>query len=326
MRKLSRLFCSLVLLVGPLVLCGCNVDQMVEKIAEHAAARHADHGHVSTNVTRDHGETIKIASFNIQVFGTSKSAKPHVMNVLAQVIRRFDVVAIQEVRAKDDGVVPNFVKLINAHGARYDFVIGPRLGRTSSKEQYVFIYDTDRIELDSHSVHTLDDPQDLLHREPLVASFRVRGPSPGQAFTFTLVNIHTDPDETDTELDALADAFVAVQRQNIAEDDVILLGDLNVDEHHLGRLGLLPNISWAISGLKTNTRQTKSYDNLVFDSIATIEYTDNSGVLDLMSEFNLSVDEALEVSDHLPVWAEFSVYENDLPAHMATRPQHAPRL
>ncbi len=34
----------------------------------------------------------------------------------------------------------------------------------------------------------------------------------------------------------MADAFVAVQQAG-NEDDVILLGDLNVDEHHFGRLG-----------------------------------------------------------------------------------------
>src|SRR4051812_26051720 len=44
--------------------------------------------------------TIRIGSFNIQVFGSSKLNNPRAMNVLAEVIRRFDVVAIQEVRAK----------------------------------------------------------------------------------------------------------------------------------------------------------------------------------------------------------------------------------
>ena len=29
-----------------------------------------------------------------------------------------------------------------------------------------------------------------------------------------------------------------------------------------------------------------------------------------MRQFNLSLQEALEISDHLPVWAEFSIREN----------------
>jgi len=270
------------------------------------------------------GDTIKIASFNIQVFGTSKLGKPKVMDVLAQVVRRFDVVAVQEVRAKDQTVVPRFLAMINAEGDRYDFVIGPRLGRTSSKEQYVFLFDTRRIEVDQGSVYTVEDPADLLHREPLVARFRVRGPPQERPFTFSLVNIHTDPDETKTELNALDDAFLTVQR-NGDEDDVILLGDLNVDERHLGELGRLPGIAYAVSGVMTNTRGTKSYDNIVFDRQATAEYAGRWGVLDLMTEYGLTREEALKVSDHLPVWAEFSVREAGAVGPVATRPVAKPR-
>ena len=100
---------------------------------------------------------------------------------------------------------------------------------------------------------------------------------------------------------------------------MILLGDLNVDEYHLGLLGSLPGIRWAISGQMTNTRGTKSYDNLVFDGRTTREYTGNSGVLNLLTEYGLTMDQALDVSDHLPVWAEFSIYETEQGGPMATR-------
>jgi endonuclease/exonuclease/phosphatase family metal-dependent hydrolase len=235
------------------------------------------------------------------------------MDVLAKVVRRFDVVAIQEVRAKDDTIVPRFVELINAEGAKYAHVIGPRLGRTTSKEQYAIIYNTERIELLSGSVYTVDDPQDLLHREPLVARFRVRGPPPEKAFTFTLVDIHTDPDETTTELDALADVFAGVQQNGSGEDDVILLGDLNVDEHHLGKLGKLPNIAYAIAGTPTNTHRDRTYDNIILNRQATVEFAGRSGVLDPQGEYGLTEKDAMEVSDHLPVWAEFGVYESTAP-------------
>jgi hypothetical protein len=119
--------------------------------------------------TAQSGDTIKICSFNIQVFGTSKLKKSQAMDVLTRVVRRFDVVAIQEVRSTDDNVVPQFVAMVNADGSRYDFVIGPRLGRTNSKEQYAVLFNTARIEVDRASVYTVADPQDLLHREPMVA-------------------------------------------------------------------------------------------------------------------------------------------------------------
>ena len=114
-----------------------------------------------------------------------------------------------------------------------------------------------------------------------------------QAFTFTLIDIHTDPDETTQELDALADVYRVVRDDGRHEDDIILLGDLNVDDAHLGRMGKMPGILPAISGLPTNTRGTKQYDNLLFSKTATNEYTGRSGVFDLIRQYNLTTDEAL---------------------------------
>ena len=311
-------------ILAALCFAGCGGQQSKEPKAGPAAPVVPVGGTVQQPVGQP-GETIKICSFNIQVFGTSKLKKPQAMDVLVKVVRRFDVVAIQEVRSTDDTVLPRFIEMINADGSKYDFVIGPRLGRTNSKEQYAVLFNTARIEVDRASVYTVDDPQDHLHREPLVARFRVRGVAPEKAFSFNLADIHTDPDETATELDALADVFVGVQQNGSGEDDVILLGDLNVDEYHLGRLGQLPGIAHAITGVKTNTRRDKMYDNIVFDGRATAEYTGRWGVVDFATEFNLSEQAALEVSDHCPVWAEFSAYEGGATPILAAKPQPAAR-
>lgn len=264
-------------------------------------------------------DSIRIASFNIQVFGESKLENSRVMDVLVQVVRQFDVVAIQEIRAKSQDILPRFVEQINAGGRHYDFVIGPRLGRTTSKEQYAFVYDTQTIDIDQSSLYTVDDPDDRLHREPLTAGFRARGAEASQAFTFTLVNIHTDPDEVATEVNALADVFRAVRGDGRDEDDIILLGDLNADDKQLGDLARIPYLAVAISGQPTNTRLTSQFDNLLFDARATAEFTGRSGVLNLMKEFNLTLEEALAVSDHMPVWAEYSVYEGGQPGRLASR-------
>ncbi|MBC8356702.1 MAG: endonuclease/exonuclease/phosphatase family protein [Planctomycetes bacterium] len=265
-------------------------------------------------------DTIKIASFNIQVFGQSKLSKPKAMEILARVIRQFDIVAIQEIRSRDQDVLPRFIEIINSAGRSYDFVIGPRIGDTSSKEQYAFIFDRQTIEVDRTFLYTINDIDNLLHREPLVGWFRTRGPKPDEAFTFTLVNVHTDPDIVATEMSVMDDVYRVVRDDKRNEDDVIILGDFNADHAHLGELGQVPGISWAIAGIPTNVRRTKQYDNLVFHSQATREFVGRSGVVDFMRDYNLSTEEALEVSDHLPVWAEFSIYEGGTPGYVASRP------
>jgi endonuclease/exonuclease/phosphatase family metal-dependent hydrolase len=255
-------------------------------------------------------DAIRIATYNIQVFGVSKLAKPSVVDILAKIVRHFDIVVIQEIRAQVDTILPDFVAAINADGSRYDFVIGPRLGRTVSTEQYTFVYDTNRIEVDRSSIGTMSDPADLLHREPLVARFRTRVNSTAAPFSFWLVDIHTDPDEAKSEVDVLAGAFQIMQTARPDEDDVILLGDLNASEQQLGRLGQVPGIMWVVTGTTTNTRRNKMYDNILFSRLNTTEYTGRWGVVDVQSVFGLTQEQALEVSDHFPVWAEFRVWES----------------
>ncbi|MBI3469531.1 MAG: endonuclease/exonuclease/phosphatase family protein [Planctomycetes bacterium] len=265
------------------------------------------------------GDAIRIASFNIQVFGESKLEKPAIVELLAEIVRSFDVVAIQEVRAQSQDLLPRFLDAVNAKGAHYHYVLGPRLGRTSSKEQYAFIYNMATVELDRESVYTVHDPDDLLHREPLVAGFRVRGPPVEEAFTFTLINIHTDPDEVAVEIEALDDVFRAVRDDGRYEDDLILLGDFNADDVRLRAAGGLGSVTAAISGQPTNTRGTDTYDNLLFQPLTTSEFTGRAGVVDLLRAFNLTMERALEISDHCPVWAEFSIREGGRGGRVAAR-------
>jgi hypothetical protein len=118
----------------------------------------------------------------------------------------------------------------------------------------------------------------------------------------------------------LDDVLRAVANDGRGEDDVILLGDLNADDHHFGELAMMPYLAWAISGRATNTLGDKLYDNILFDSRATTEYLGRSGAVDLMLEFKLNKKQALAISDHLPIWAEFSLREGNRPGRVAVRP------
>lgn len=287
--------------------------------------------------------TIRIASFNIQTWGDSKAQKPYVQETIAQIIAQFDIVAIQEIRTQDEYFLTNFLRdyVNRGNQRRYAYVIGPRLGRSISTEQYAYIYNTATIEVNPSVLFTMQDPQDLLHREPYVAMFRTRAP-PERAFTFMLINIHTDPDVAKEEIDVLADVYDAIRRMPIGEDDVILLGDLNtnvpssdpyvqprtgrpLEPKDLGRLGQIPGIYPVVRNEATNVRGTKIHDNILFHSGSTTEFTGRGGVVDIQRMFNLSQEQALMVSDHRPVWGEFSVYESTAPGRMAQQPGTTPR-
>lgn len=292
-----------------------SFEQLKARLAGNPAAAPA---HAPT-VGRSNA--IRIATFNIQVFGQEKLRKPQVMAALANIVSRFDVVAIQEIRSQAQDVLPALVDQVNAAGRQYDFVIGPRQGRTSSKEQYGYVFNTATVEVDRRTVAPVVDPHDLLHRPPLVGAFRARGAPPEEAFTFTLINVHTDPDEAVEEVNVLDDVYYAVRYDGRGEDDVILLGDFNAGPRQFSAFAGVPYLTWVVESEPTNTRRTHLYDNVIYHRQATTEFTGASGVFDFVQELGLSLEEALEISDHLPVWAEFSVYEGGAAAHLARTPQ-----
>lgn len=276
-------------------------------------------GEVAVPVSRQ-GNTIRIASFDIQAFGPAKFAKPLATKVIVDLIRRFDVVALQDVRSSRDDQLPRLVEMLNATGRHYDFVIGPRQGPAEAEEQFALVFDTASVAVDRTTVYTVNDPGRQLTYDPLVASFQVRGPRDDEAFTFTLVDVNVAAQRHKQELAALAEVARAIRRDGYdgrVEDDVILIGNFDSDDQNLGLLGDLPDTATAIVSMPTTTRGTRMLDNIVFNRRATIEFTGRWGVVDLMHEFNLTMTQALEVSDHLPIWAEFSIYEGGQLGHVA---------
>lgn len=254
---------------------------------------------------------IVVGTWNIQKFGKSKMSNPKVMATLVQVARQFDVLAIQEIQSRNDQTfVQKYIDLINSDGSQYSYILSPILGTKRYSEQYAFIYDTNRIVLMDEGA-IVPDPHQLLAREPMFSRFRTRTAIPQQAFTFTLANVHVAPNQTRSELATLYEVYLWLQSYlHQYEDDVILLGDFNEPPRRYGQLWQIRSLAMALrENITTNTIRTKSYDNILFDTSRTHEFTNKSGVLDLQQVFGLTLEEAKAVSDHLPVWAAFTAGE-----------------
>jgi endonuclease/exonuclease/phosphatase family metal-dependent hydrolase len=252
---------------------------------------------------------IIIGSFNIQVFGIAKTANAFALSRLVNIARRFDILAIQELRANDQSVMEDFVRAVNADGAQFSYIVGPRQGYTASKEQYVYLFDTTKFKLlgQPYVAYTANAN---MHRPPLVASFQCFQAPTGEGFSFTLLNVHIDPDDVDEEFQALEQIMPAVFRNHPHEDDFIVLGDFNDSANKFQNFRWLENqLPLIRSTWTTKVRSGRSIDNIVIDGLRSAEYSNQSGVLNFMQEFQLTPDEALQISDHYPVWSVFSTVE-----------------
>jgi hypothetical protein len=264
--------------------------------------------------------TIRIATFNLDGLDDSRLANPKVSEGLVRMLSRFDVVALQNISTANGGVLMRLKDLVNATGRSYDFAVLPARDEVKGPAAHAidnaFLFDAATVEVDHSSLYSVEAPPGTFHMPPLVAEFRVRAPPLKEAFTFTLVSVLSDSPGGSYEMSLLADVFHAVVKNSHGEDDIIMLGDFEADPEHFDRLGNVPGITAAITDAPTTLRGTRLTDNILFDRRATVEYTGRSGVLDMVRELDLTPQEALEISSHLPVWAEFSAYENGQASHV----------
>ncbi|MCU0717254.1 MAG: endonuclease/exonuclease/phosphatase family protein [Pirellula sp.] len=251
---------------------------------------------------------IRIATFNLHSFGESKLQKQPVVETLARIIRQFDVVALQHIHSRQTDILPMLLDRINMSDRRYDYCIGPRVGPENAKQQFAFVFDTARIETDREQLYTVEDPQNLMDYEPLVGWFRVKRLHPEASFTFSLVNVRIDPASADRERDLLPALLRSVRQDGRAEDDVILLGDFSSSSTQIQSVPTL-GLHTAIDEVATTVSGEWMLDNILFPTRSTDEFTGRSGVIDFLRQLNLSYDQAMQVSAHLPVWAEFSAFE-----------------
>lgn len=250
------------------------------------------------------GDTITIATFNIQVFGQSKMGKDDVVEVLGKIVRQYDLVAVQEIRDVSETAFPEFVNYVNSlPGPKYDYVIGERQGSTSSKEQYAFLYNTDAIAFLRDSNYTYNGSG--FERLPFVAKFYAGD------YDFVVVNVHTKPDNAASEVDALATVVADAETRFPSEEDFIVVGDYNADCTYMsaGELAVSPfraeGFVWVVGDdADTTVKSTEcAYDRIVLTDAS--DYAGEWGVFNYTAEYGLNQTFSESVSDHYPVWAVF---------------------
>jgi hypothetical protein len=248
-------------------------------------------------------ETIKLFSFNMQIFGPSKAANAEVTAILADIVSRSSVTAVQELRSADIGPVIRFMRLLPPE---YAFLLGPREGRSRSKEQYWLIYDSSKMRLLDE--RTWFDPEDIFERNPLGVYFQTNG-----AFDFILINTHVQPSNAAREIAALPE--VARYYQELwGETDVALVGDFNADGNYYDENDLaavFPEDAYRIIIANdydtTLASSDNTYDRIIITASAVEDYAGACGVLRFDDEYDFSAlsIQPRQVSDHYPVWAEF---------------------
>lgn len=287
-------------------------------------------------------KNLLIATWNIRGFGeitrkwkSSENDSPkrdyHSIVCIAEILRRFDVIAVQEVKANLKGL-REVVKLL---GNDWSFILTDvNKGDSGNGERMAYVFDTRRVQLSglacelvvpnewtSNIKENLFDKQFV--RSPYGVSFR----SHDQTFILVTLHILYGKASTDRigELKAIAKWLSSWASDiNAYHQNFIALGDFNIDQR-----GDLLNETFISEGLyippalqnKEVTRsifdETKFYDQIAWfkdskkSNNLSLEFLSggNYNFLDkVLLQRNLSKQAiSFMISDHYPLWAEFKL-------------------
>ena len=124
MKIVKKLICiAFILAAVVVILSGCKTDNfkvvLLPQANEELSSLEEDLA-LESSVAEASG-TIRIASFNIQVFGKTKAEKKDIMGILAKTITEFDIVAIQEIRDKSGTAIKKLEETVDALGKDYEY-------------------------------------------------------------------------------------------------------------------------------------------------------------------------------------------------------------
>ncbi|NXN12627.1 DNAS1 protein, partial [Indicator maculatus] len=257
--------------------------------------------------------TLKISAFNIKTFGDTKVSNQTIANIIVSILSEYDIALVQEVRDTDLSAVKNLMNKLNSASPHpYDYLVSIPLGRTTYKEQYLFIYRSDMVSvLGSYYYDDGCEPcgTDTFSREPFIVKFS----SPTtQVEEFVLVPLHSEPSNAAKEIDALYDVYTDVI-DKWATNNIIFLGDFNADCSYVTssqwpsiRLRSLRACAWLIpDSADTTVADTTdcAYDRIVACGTALRQdvVPGSATVNNFQKTFHLQNKDALAVSDHFPV-------------------------
>jgi exonuclease III len=274
-----------------------------------------------------------VLSWNIRMLGglhpefgenpDSPKRNLRALAAIAEIVKRFDVVAIQEIRRETTAIrtlVDDFL------GPQWGLILTDvTAGRSGNSERLGFVWDRRRLRPSGLAGEIVvpptpeGDPARQFDRTPYIVAFEV-----GRT-RFSLVTAHIrygdTPDDRIPELEAFAEFTANELRDRARINDqeigtVLALGDFNIERRGDNPLfdafvsrGLV--VPEELRDLQTTFgTEPKHYDQIAWfmgDDMR-LPYTGRAGVVD----FNGAVFQELtplemtyRVSDHFPLWAEF---------------------
>ncbi len=279
-------------------------------------------------------KNLLIGTWNIRGFGSifedwlenpgSPKRNLRALALIAEVIRKLDVIAIQEVKRDISGLqilVQDFL------GSQWGLILSDvTSGSAGNSERLAFIYDKRRLQPSGLAGEIVLPPAPdglssaQFARTPYIVGFQ----TPGESFALLTAHIKYGavPKDRIDELRSLATHIAKEIRARskigtTEESNLIVLGDFNIDKRQDNPLfDAFVSTGLVVPTELTDLKTTYGTDPKFYDQIAwfmgelDLPYNNCAGVIDFSGSVyqELSLRQmSFRVSDHFPLWSEFNL-------------------
>lgn len=267
--------------------------------------------------SRKINENLVIATWNIQQFSNNKTRRA--LQYIADICERFDVVALQEVKTDLRGLS----KLQSMLPGNYKILVSDPTG---NHERFAFIYDkrsviaTGLVCEIGFNVPAKTHRGYQLHRMPYCASFRAG------RFDFVVVTAHiyfgktkaqrAQREEEIKQLVEFIDRRSLTERSKVFDRDFFVMGDFNVESEGDKFFGALVSRGFvmpdALNRLNTNFARDATFDKIAWVNRPSFTFTGQINIVpfgEVLFQDQNPKGGKKQISDHLPLWAEFEINE-----------------
>lgn len=279
-------------------------------------------------------KTLLLASWNIKELGHLTNRLPESYFYIAEIINRFDIVAIQEIKSSLKGL-DIIMRLL---GDNWKYIITDITeGNDGNRERFAYIYDQRKVQSSGLSGEmvlwdalTANSEVKQLKRTPAITGFIAGWKE------FSIINIHLQPgDDSDDqeirkqEVELLLAAIKEKDKRNhFWNDNLMIIGDTNLYRNDDEIVQLFTDAGFrepnGLEGLMTNVSNNEIYDRIFlrvdeFFQLEESEGVERGGVFqmfdyvftqDVISEYHDEMKEHKDNPSTLTTDAKFKTYFN----------------
>lgn len=247
---------------------------------------------------------VKLLSWNLENLGSSKSAAD--LAFIANILKNYDIVAIQEVVAGNGGAktVALLADELNRKGTRWNYTVSnPTSSSAYKTERYAFLWKTATVKKIGKA--WLEKKYHLqIDREPYYCTFEYREKQ------FTIANFHAITKSKQPETEIKYFKFLPLEYPSL---NLVFAGDFNCPQSHtvfypLRKMGYQPAFVNQKTSLKKECKGqnclASEFDNIWFNS-SKIKISNKEAIPFYTAFATLKL--ARNISDHIPIGVEITL-------------------